>query len=139
MSTYDVVFHEDIKSYMVYPDFQKFVADTALDDDEVEGLREGDDWDAFDQKRADFQTQLYRVKRDVVKYHCRLLKSCFLSTKDAATLPAGYKAMYAALETAKKAPKGSVILAMLPDTGERYLSTLLFQNLWDEASAMKAE
>ena len=34
--------------------------------------------------------------------------------------------MYAALETAKKAPKGSVILAMLPDTGERYLSTPLF-------------
>ena len=25
--------------------------------------------------------------------------------------------MWAALETAKKAPKGSVILAMLPDTG----------------------
>ena len=31
MSTYDVVYHGDIKSYMVYPDFQKFVADTALD------------------------------------------------------------------------------------------------------------
>lgn len=25
------MFHDDIKSYMVYPDFQKFVADTALD------------------------------------------------------------------------------------------------------------
>ena len=33
--------------------------------------------------------------------------------------------MWAALETAKKAPKGSVILAMLPDTGERYLTTPL--------------
>jgi len=31
-----------------------------------------------------------------------------------------------ALATAEKAPKGSVILAMLPDTGERYLSTPLF-------------
>ena len=31
-----------------------------------------------------------------------------------------------ALTTAEKAPKGSVILAMLPDTGERYLSTPLF-------------
>jgi dynein assembly factor 2 len=31
VSTYDVVYHSDIKSYMVYPDFQKFVADTALD------------------------------------------------------------------------------------------------------------
>jgi cysteine synthase A len=32
----------------------------------------------------------------------------------------------AALEVAAKAPEGSVILAMLPDTGERYLSTPLF-------------
>ncbi len=35
----------------------------------------------------------------------------------------------AALLTAKKAPKGSVILAMLPDTGERYLSTPLFEGI----------
>lgn len=33
-----------------------------------------------------------------------------------------------ALEVAKIAPKGSNILAMLPDTGERYLSTPLFAN-----------
>ncbi|KAL1528392.1 hypothetical protein AB1Y20_009742 [Prymnesium parvum] len=37
--------------------------------------------------------------------------------------------MWAALETAKKAKKGSVILAMLPDTGERYLSTPLFADI----------
>jgi len=37
--------------------------------------------------------------------------------------------MYAALETAKTAPPGSVILAMLPDTGERYLSTPLFADI----------
>mmetsp|Transcript_21082 Transcript_21082/g.67937 ORF Transcript_21082/g.67937 Transcript_21082/m.67937 type:complete len:279 (+) Transcript_21082:462-1298(+) len=37
--------------------------------------------------------------------------------------------MYAALETAKTAPEGSVILAMLPDTGERYLSTPLFADI----------
>ena len=35
----------------------------------------------------------------------------------------------AALEVAKTAPKGSVILAMLPDTGERYLSTVLFEGV----------
>ncbi len=35
----------------------------------------------------------------------------------------------AALEVAKKAPKGSVLLAMLPDTGERYLSTFLFEGV----------
>ncbi len=35
----------------------------------------------------------------------------------------------AALEVAKTAPKGSKILAMLPDTGERYLSTPLFEDI----------
>ncbi|MGB5510383.1 MAG: cysteine synthase A [Woeseiaceae bacterium] len=35
----------------------------------------------------------------------------------------------AALIIAEKAPKGSVILAMLPDTGERYLSTPLFEGV----------
>ncbi|MGI9235029.1 MAG: cysteine synthase A [Woeseiaceae bacterium] len=35
----------------------------------------------------------------------------------------------AALQVAKKAPKGSAILAMLPDTGERYLSTPLFEGV----------
>lgn len=35
----------------------------------------------------------------------------------------------AALEVAKQAPKGSSILCMLPDTGERYLSTPLFADI----------
>lgn len=34
-----------------------------------------------------------------------------------------------ALKVAAKAPKGSSILAMLPDTGERYLSTFLFEGI----------
>ena len=34
---------------------------------------------------------------------------------------------YAALETAKKMPAGSRVVAVLPDTGERYLSTALFE------------
>lgn len=37
----------------------------------------------------------------------------------------------AALKVAQKAPKGSVILAMLPDTGERYLTTPLFEGISD--------
>ena len=36
-----------------------------------------------------------------------------------------------ALKVAKEAPQGSVLLAMLPDTGERYLSTLLFEGIAD--------
>lgn len=35
----------------------------------------------------------------------------------------------AALKVAEKAPHGSVILSMLPDTGERYLSTFLFEGV----------
>ena len=31
-----------------------------------------------------------------------------------------------------KAPEGSVILAMLPDTGERYLSTPLFEGIAED-------
>jgi len=34
-----------------------------------------------------------------------------------------------ALAVAEKAPAGSVLLAMLPDTGERYLSTVLFEGV----------
>jgi cysteine synthase A len=39
----------------------------------------------------------------------------------------------AALRVAESAPEGTVILTMLPDTGERYLSTILFEGV-DEGS-----
>jgi len=35
----------------------------------------------------------------------------------------------AAMQVAQDAPEGSVLLAMLPDTGERYLSTFLFEGI----------
>jgi cysteine synthase len=35
----------------------------------------------------------------------------------------------AAIKAAESAPEGSVLLAMLPDTGERYLSTFLFEGV----------
>jgi len=38
-----------------------------------------------------------------------------------------------ALQVAEDAPEGSVILAMLPDTGERYLSTPLFEGVNQES------
>jgi len=34
-----------------------------------------------------------------------------------------------ALKVAQKAPKGSALLAMLPDTGERYFTTILFEGI----------
>ena len=35
----------------------------------------------------------------------------------------------AAMAVAESAPEGSVLLAMLPDTGERYLSSYLFEGM----------
>jgi cysteine synthase A len=46
----------------------------------------------------------------------------FVGISSGATLAAGFV-------VAEKAEKGSVILAMLPDTGERYLSTPLFEGV----------
>jgi cysteine synthase len=37
-----------------------------------------------------------------------------------------------AMQVAERAPEGSVILAMLPDTGERYLSTPLFEGIAED-------
>lgn len=41
----------------------------------------------------------------------------------------GGSSMWAALEVAKKAPEGSVICCILADTGERYLSTPLYEGI----------
>src|SRR5687767_3453596 len=40
----------------------------------------------------------------------------------------------AAMQVAEKAPSGSVILCMLPDTGERYLSSPLFEGIIEDMS-----
>ena len=42
----------------------------------------------------------------------------------------------AAVKVAKKLPEGSVLLAMLPDTGERYLSTFLFEGITEESDKL---
>jgi cysteine synthase len=44
----------------------------------------------------------------------------------------------AARKVAEKAPKGSVLLAMLPDTGERYLSTILFEGITEDSDPVPA-
>jgi cysteine synthase A len=45
----------------------------------------------------------------------------------------GGGSMWAALEVAKTAPPGSTILAIIADTGERYLSTPLFESISEES------
>jgi cysteine synthase A len=44
-----------------------------------------------------------------------------------------------ALQIARKSPKGTTILCMLPDTGERYLSTSLFDDVSEEMTAEELE
>lgn len=45
----------------------------------------------------------------------------------------------AAMQVAAKAPPGAVILAMLPDTAERYLSTPMFENIEAEMTSEERE
>ena len=52
----------------------------------------------------------------------------FVGTSSGATLAA-------ALTVARRAPPGSNIVCMLPDTGERYLSTPLFEGIGEEMTA----
>ena len=42
----------------------------------------------------------------------------------------------AAVKVAKESPEGTVLLAMLPDTGERYLSTFLFEGITEESDSV---
>jgi cysteine synthase len=56
----------------------------------------------------------------------------FVGTTSGATL-AG------ALEVCKRAPEGSTVLCMLPDTGERYLSTPLFEGVSENMSDEEME
>ncbi len=48
-------------------------------------------------------------------------------------------AVAAALHIAKSAPEGSVFLAMLPDTGERYLSTFLMEGINEGSDEQEVE
>ena len=69
--------------------------------------------------------QLVTVTDDEAKQTARRLareEGIFVGISSGGTLAA-------ALKVAEKAPAGSVLLAMLPDTGERYLGTFLFDDI----------
>jgi cysteine synthase A len=51
----------------------------------------------------------------------------------------GGAAVFAALQIAKRQEnKGKIIVTILPDTGERYLSSVLFKELNEKAAALQA-
>jgi cysteine synthase A len=56
----------------------------------------------------------------------------FVGTSSGATLAA-------ALDVAKRSPEGTNIVCMLPDTGERYLSTPLFEDITEDMTAEEVE
>jgi cysteine synthase A len=64
-----------------------------------------------------------RLSRDLARF-----EGIFVGTSSGATLAA-------ALTVARRATPGSTIVCMLPDTGERYLSTPLFENIGEEMTA----
>ncbi len=61
------------------------------------------------------------VARDTA-LHLARKEGIFVGISAGATLAA-------ALQVAKRAPKGAVMVVMLPDTGERYISTILFDGI----------
>jgi cysteine synthase A len=56
----------------------------------------------------------------------------FIGTSSGATLAA-------ALDVAKRSPEGTNIVCMLPDTGERYLSTPLFEDITEDMTEEEVE
>jgi cysteine synthase A len=75
------------------------------------------DRDVYDELRSVTDERAIEVSRELSH-----TEGIFTGISSGATLAT-------ALEVAESAPKGSVILAMLPDTGERYLSTPLFEGI----------
>jgi len=74
---------------------------------------------------ADVVDQIVPVNQDIARDTALALarnEGIFVGVSAGATLAA-------ALEIATSADKGSVLLAMLPDTGERYLSTFMFDGI----------
>lgn len=75
------------------------------------------DRDIYDELHAVSDDDAIRVSRELAAN-----EGIFTGISAGATLAT-------ALAVAKSAPEGSVLLAMLPDTGERYLSTPLFEGV----------
>ena len=78
----------------------------------------------FDERRAVADEVAVATARDLITK-----EGLFVGISAGATFAA-------ALDVAKSAPKGSVLLTMLPDTAERYLSTVLFEGIAEGSDPM---
>ena len=88
--------------------------------------------DSIDANNADHILTVANPRAMECSRNLALEEGIFVGISGGATLAA-------ALEIAETAPAGSNILAMLPDTGERYLTTPLFENIEVEMSDAEAE
>lgn len=79
------------------------------------------DREVFDELRSIGDDRAIEVSRELAHK-----EGIFTGISSGATLAT-------ALDVATEAPEGSVILAMLPDTGERYLSTPLFEGVNEDS------
>jgi cysteine synthase A len=75
------------------------------------------DRDVYDELRSVTDERAIEVSRELARK-----EGIFTGISSGATLAT-------AIDVAEGAPEGSVVLAMLPDTGERYLSTPLFEGV----------
>ena len=88
--------------------------------------------DSIDANNADHILTVTNPRAMECSRNLALQEGIFVGISGGATLAA-------ALEIAEKAAAGSNILAMLPDTGERYLTTPLFENIEMEMTDAEAE
>jgi len=88
--------------------------------------------DSIDAQHADQILTVANPRAMECSRNLAQLEGIFVGISAGATLAA-------AIEVAESAPEGSNILAMLPDTGERYLTTPLFEGIETEMSADEIE
>lgn len=116
----------DVRVVVLEPDNAAVLAGDEWNVHKIQGLAPNFVPSILDQSVID---ELVKVNEVVARDTARRLaaeEGIFAGISAGATLAT-------ALHTAQSAPAGSVLLAMLPDTGERYLSTFLFDGMVEES------
>lgn len=122
----------DIKFIALEPDESPILSGGQPAPHKIQGIGAGFVPDILDKSVVD---EVFRVKSETaLEYGRKLAKEEGIL----AGISSG-AAAYAALEIAKRPEnKGKVIVAIMPSTGERYLSTVMFKELADQAQGMTA-